>query len=126
MNLRGVSFFAFCPRIQPFARKFNFVCKKADYFSNWSNSLNLEAKLNCNTTRQNGSKWRKSCTGSKYDLVHFNGPQIKFIFDSLYKLNTLNISNTEDFKILHKNYKELKCCHGNAYILNRCMIKNRM
>ena len=41
--------------------------------------------MNCNTTRQNDLKWRKRCTGLKFDLVHFDGPQTKFIFDSLYK-----------------------------------------
>ena len=30
-------------------------------------------------------KWRKTCTGLKFDLEHFNGPQTKFIGDSLYK-----------------------------------------
>ena len=29
--------------------------------------------------------WRKTCTGLKFDLEHFNGPQTKFICDSLYK-----------------------------------------
>ena len=41
--------------------------------------------MNCNTTRQNDLKWRKRYTGLKFDLVHFDGPQTKFIFDSLYK-----------------------------------------
>ena len=54
-------------------------------FSNCSNSLNFEAKINFNTTRQNGLKWRETCTGLKFDLMHFNGPQTKFIRDSLYK-----------------------------------------
>ena len=54
-------------------------------FSNCSNSLNFEAKINCNTTKQNDLQWRKTCTGSKFDLVHFNGPHTKFIVDSLYK-----------------------------------------
>ena len=54
-------------------------------FSNCSNSLNFEAKINCNTTKQNDLKWRKKCTVSKFDLVHFNGPQTKFIVVSLYK-----------------------------------------
>ena len=40
---------------------------------------------NCNTTRQNDLKWRKTCTGLKLDLEHFNGPQTKFIGNSLYK-----------------------------------------
>ena len=30
-------------------------------------------------------KWRKTCTGLKFDLEHFNGPHIKFVCDSLYK-----------------------------------------
>ena len=42
-------------------------------------------KINCNTTKQNDLKWRKTCTGLKFDLVHFYGPQTKFIVDSLYK-----------------------------------------
>ena len=54
-------------------------------FSNCSNSLNFEAKINFITTRQNDLKWRKTCTGLKFDLVHFNGPQTKFIVDSLYE-----------------------------------------
>ena len=54
-------------------------------FSNCCNSLNFEAKTNFNTTRQNDLKWRKTCTGLKFDLEHFNGPQTKFIVDSLYE-----------------------------------------
>ena len=54
-------------------------------FSNCSNSLNFEAKISCNTTKPNDLKWRKTCTGLKFDLVYFNGPQTKFIGDSLYK-----------------------------------------
>ena len=53
-------------------------------FSNFSNSLNFEAKINFNTTRHD-LKWRKICTGLKFDLEHFNGPHIKFLRDSLYK-----------------------------------------
>ena len=54
-------------------------------FSNCSNSLNFRDKVNCNTTKQNDLKWGKTYTGLKFDLVHFNGPQTKFICDSLYK-----------------------------------------
>ena len=54
-------------------------------FSNCFNRLNFEAKINFNTTRQNELKWRKTCTGLKFDLEHFNGPKSKFIRDSLYK-----------------------------------------
>ena len=54
-------------------------------FLNCSNSLNLEAKINFNTTKQNELKWRKTCTGLKFDLEHFNGPHTKFVRDSLYK-----------------------------------------
>ena len=39
---------------------------------------NFSAKINCNTIRQNVPKWGKICTGLKFDLVHFNGPQTKF------------------------------------------------
>ena len=49
------------------------------------NSLNFEAKINFKTTRQNDLKWIKTCTGLKFDLKHFNDPQIKFIGNSLYK-----------------------------------------
>ena len=55
----------------------------AAQFSNCSNSLHFEAKINFNTTRQNYLKWRKTCTGLKFDLEYFNGPQTKFIGDSL-------------------------------------------
>ena len=54
-------------------------------FSNCSISLNFKDKINCNTTKQNDLKWGKTYTGLKFDLVHFNGPQTKFICDSLYK-----------------------------------------
>ena len=37
------------------------------------------------TTKQNDLNWRKTCTGLKFDLEHCNGPQTKFIRDSLYK-----------------------------------------
>ena len=54
-------------------------------FSNYSNSLNFEVKISCNTNKPNDLKKRKTCTGLKFDLEHFNGPQTKFICDSLYK-----------------------------------------
>ena len=44
-------------------------------FSNCSNSLNFEAKINCNTIKPNVPKWRKTCTGLKFDWLHFYGPQ---------------------------------------------------
>ena len=47
----------------------------AAIFSNCSNSLNFEAKINCNTIKPNVPKWRKTCTGLKFDLLHFYGPQ---------------------------------------------------
>ena len=43
--------------------------------SNCSNSLNFEAKINCNTMKTNVPKWRKTCTGLKFDLLDFYGPQ---------------------------------------------------
>ena len=43
----------------------------------------LKLKSFLNTTTQNDLKWRKTCTGLKFDLEHFNGPQTKFIVDSL-------------------------------------------
>ena len=36
--------------------------------------------------------WRKTCTGIKFDLQHFNGSQTKFICDSLYKHPVFNSS----------------------------------
>merc|ERR1712218_372096 len=54
-------------------------------FSYCCNSLNFEAKINFNATLQNDFKWRKTCIGLNFDLEHFNGPQTKFIGDSLYK-----------------------------------------
>ena len=44
-------------------------------FSYCSNALNFEAKINCNTFKTNVPKWRKKCTGLKFDLLHFYGPQ---------------------------------------------------
>ena len=43
-------------------------------FSNCSNSLNFEAKINCNTIKTNVPKWRKTCTGLKFDWLNFYGP----------------------------------------------------
>ena len=59
--------------------------KFAAQFSNFCNSINFEARINSNTTRQNDLKWRNACTGLKFDLEHFNGPQTKFIGDSSQK-----------------------------------------
>ena len=53
-------------------------CLFAEKFSNCSNSLNFEAKINCNSIKSNVPKWRKICIGLKFDLVYFNGPQTKF------------------------------------------------
>ena len=47
------------------------------------NSLNFEAKITFKTTRQNDLKWRKTCTVLKFDLEYLNGPQTKFIGNSL-------------------------------------------
>ena len=47
----------------------------AAQFSNCSNSLNFEAKINCNTIKTNVPKWRKTCTGLKFDWLNFYGPQ---------------------------------------------------
>ena len=53
----------------------------AEKISNCSNSLNFEAKINCNTNKPNVPKWRKRCTGLKHDLVPFDGPQMQFLSD---------------------------------------------
>ena len=47
----------------------------AEKFSSCSNSLNFEAKINCNTSKPNVPKWRKTCTGLQFYVVHFNGSQ---------------------------------------------------
>ena len=41
----------------------------AKQFSNFSNSLNFEAKINCNTSKPNVPKCRKTCTGIKCDCT---------------------------------------------------------
>ena len=69
--------------------------------SNCSNSLNFEAKINFNTTKQNELKWRKTCTGLKFDLEHFNGPHIKFLRDSLYKHPVLTAFNQDKTLVGH-------------------------
>ena len=43
--------------------------------SNCFNSLNFEAKIDCNIIKPNVAKWRKTCTGLKFDLLNFYGPQ---------------------------------------------------
>ena len=43
--------------------------------SDCSNSLNFEAEINCNTMKPYVPKWRKTCTGLKFDLLDFYGPQ---------------------------------------------------
>ena len=45
----------------------------------------LKLKSFLNTTTQNDLKWRKTCTGLKFDLELFNDSQTKFNCDSLYK-----------------------------------------
>ena len=72
-------------------------------FSNCSISLNFKDKINCNTTKQNDLKWGKTYTGLKFDLVHFNGPQTKFICDSLYK-HPVHSIYTVSTKYLHGIY----------------------
>ena len=88
-------------------------------FSNCSNSLNFEAKINCNTTRQNDLKWRKTCTGLKFDLVHFNGPQTKFIGNSLYKhpVHTMTIEAPE-YQMDSSGgdmYSGISCCESGSW-----------
>ena len=65
----GVIFTLFCFPNWLFAAK----------FSHCSNSLNFEAKINCNTIKPNVLKWRKTCTGLKFDSIHFYGPQSHII-----------------------------------------------
>ena len=47
--------------------------------SNCSNSLNFEAKIKCNTIKPNVPKWRKTCTGLKFDLLDFYGLRAIYI-----------------------------------------------
>ena len=67
----GIIFTPFCFLNWSFAAK----------FSKCSNSLNFEAKFNCNTTKPNVPKCRRKCTGLKLDLEPFNGPQMQFLSD---------------------------------------------
>ena len=78
-------------------------------FSNFSISLNFKDKINCNTTKQNDLKWGKTYTGLKFDLVHFNGPQTKFIGDSLYK-------HPVDMYLSTDNRVSKKCCRTGTKI----------
>ena len=77
--INGIGLF-FLPHFQP-------LCLLAGnlhpIFKFLYNSLNFEAKINLNTTRQNDLKRRKTCIGLKFDLDHFYGSQTKFIRDSL-------------------------------------------
>ena len=63
--------------IQHFQNTYRVSQKKvgSQKISNCSNSLNFEAKINCNTIKPNVPKWRKTCTGLKFDLLNFYGPQ---------------------------------------------------
>ena len=61
----------------PINKKYRVSQKKvgSQKISNCSNSLNFEAKINCNTIKPNVPKWRKTCTGLKFDLLNFYGTQ---------------------------------------------------
>ena len=75
----------------------------AEKFSNCSNSLNFEAKINCNTTEPNVPKWRKTCTGLQFDIVHFNGPQSHILFvGNLWGPCT---TQTSRFQMISKSFK---------------------
>ena len=52
----------------------------AENFSNCSNSLNFEAKINCNTSKLNVPKCKKTCTELILDLLQFYGPQSHILF----------------------------------------------
>ena len=82
-------------------------------FSNSCNSLNFEANINFNTTRQNDLKWRKTCIRLKFDLEHFYGPQTKFIRDSLQKhpVFTILYYNNE-----HHQRDQIILCNKRRYI----------
>ena len=70
------------PMPLPSSRKKDIKIHKSNYrvsqkkvgsqnISNCSNSLNFEAKIICNTIKPNVPKWRKTCTGLKFDLLNF-------------------------------------------------------
>ena len=65
-----------------------------EFFSNCSNSLNFEAKINCNTFKSNVPKWRKTCTGLKFDFEPFDGPCIKWKLWSTLQVNKMRFWNT--------------------------------
>ena len=64
--------------------------QKISICSNW---LNFEAKINCNNIKPNVPKWRKTCTGLKFDLLNFYGPQsnIHTFWDPIFFWLTLYI-----------------------------------
>ena len=54
------------------------------------------------------TKWRKTCTGLRFDLEHFNGPQTKFICDSLNKHPVVSCENGKYlFMDLHSTHFRL-------------------
>ena len=82
--LRGVFFLEFSPRTLCFAKKdfffLNFLFYRkfhgnSHFYGNCPNSLSFEAKIHCNTIKENCLKCRAKCTGIKLDLGPFNGPQ---------------------------------------------------
>ena len=88
LNLKGGLLSCILPQDAAIGHKIQFCLLKGKLLLDFQIALklfNFEAKINCNTTRQNVLNWRKKCTRLKFDLVHFNGPQTKFICDSLYK-----------------------------------------
>ena len=97
--------------------------KFASWLSNCSNLINFKAKINCNTTRQNDLKWRKTCTGLKFDLVYSNGPQTKFIFDSLYE-HPVHASYTRLFTAGSKLLSSFDFLTWRIHLLNTAIATN--
>ena len=70
ISLILVHFHYFCFLNWSFAAKFSYC----------SNSLNFEAKINCNTSKLNVPKCKKTCTELILDLLQFYGPQSHILF----------------------------------------------
>ena len=87
-------------------------CSFAAKFSNCSNSLKFEAKINFNTFKPNVPKWRKTCTGLKFDLLHFCGPQSHLLsgdtFEGPCNLRSSDISERIILNLHHTTQQTFK------------------
>ena len=88
--------------------------------SNCSNSLNFEAKIKCNTIKPNVPKWRKTCTGLKFDLLDFYGLRAIYILFEipLFLTHPVSMNAWYDFissstnKLVSNRYKFISTYHS--------------